>query len=377
MLTALAGAASVAPVTIVADTIADGVLRGVAQSVFDFDGFPFDTALSVAVKVLLIIALFFTAALVGGIQEHKLLGFMQARLGPMEAGPWGLLQLVADGIKFLQKEDLVPSAADRRVFLLGPVVAMLPGMFILVTVPFGPGVWAEDLDAGIFFALAMSSISVIGVLMGGWASANKFSLLGGIRAAAQLIAYELPLVLGAAAVVLQAGSLSLVDIVQAQNDYLLFGVVPVWYGIPHFVGLALFFTASLAELNRPPFDMPIADSEVIAGHMTEYTGLRFAFFLLTEFAGMIVLSALTVVLFLGGWAPWPGADLGSLPTWLAAVVGFGVTMGKILLLVALMTWLRATLPRLREDQLQRLGWVVLIPLGLFNIVAVAIAKVVA
>jgi NADH-quinone oxidoreductase subunit H len=344
------------------------------ESIFTLDNIYF----TIALKLLAIIGFFFTAPLIVGIMEHKVLGDFQARLGPMEAGPHGLLQLVADGIKFIQKEDVIPSAADKWVFTLAPAVALLPALFILVTVPFGPGVWAENLDAGIFYALAVSSVSVIGVLMGAWASANKYSLMGGLRAAAQLIAYELPLVLGAAAVVLQAGTLSLVGIVEAQADFRAFGLVPVWYVVPHIIGFGLFYVASLAELNRPPFDMPIADSELIFGHMTEYTGLRYAFFMLTEYAGMVVLAVLATVLFLGGWYPWPGFNFDMVPfgTAGAALLGFAVTFGKIILLTFLMVWLRATFPRLREDQLQRVSWLVLIPLGLLNIALVAVAKVV-
>ena len=347
------------------------------ESIFQLDGFALAGVLTVLLKVAVVVVFVLTAPLAVGLMEHKALGHLQDRLGPMEAGFHGSLQLVADGIKFLQKEDIIPARADKWVFALAPAVALIPAFVILATVPLGPGVWAENLDAGIFFALAVSSVTVIGILMGAWSSANKYSLMGGLRAAAQLIAYELPLVLGAAAVVLSAGSLSLVEIVMAQADFELFGLVPVWYGIPHFVGLGLFFTASLAELNRPPFDMPIADSELIFGHMTEYTGLRYAFFMLTEYAGMVVLAALTTVLFFGGWYPWPGFDFALVPFGAAgaAVVGFLVTMGKIFALTFLMVWLRATFPRLREDQLQRMSWLVLIPLALLNIVVVAIAKV--
>jgi NADH-quinone oxidoreductase subunit H len=346
------------------------------ESLLTFDGSTWAWVLSIAVKLLVIVLFFLTVPLAMGTLEHKQLGWMQARLGPMEAGPWGLLQLVADGIKFLQKEDVIPRAADKWVFAMAPGVALLPAMFILVTVPLAPGLFAEDLDAGIFYALAVSSISTIGILMGAWASANKFSLMGGLRAAAQLIAYELPLVLAAAAVVVQAGTLSLVGIVEAQAEPWFFGF-PMWFVVPQFVGFALFYTASLAELNRPPFDMPIADSELIFGHMTEYTGLRYAFFMLTEYAGMVVLSALAVIMFLGGWNPLPGIDLMTVTdiTWLQVLVGFLVTVGKIAALIFGMIWFRATFPRLREDQLQRLSWTFLIPVGLLNIVVVAIVKV--
>jgi NADH-quinone oxidoreductase subunit H len=339
--------------------------------------------LSVLLKVVLIIAFFLVAPLVVGYVEHKGLAHMQSRLGPMEAAFHGIGQLPADGLKFIQKEDIIPRNADKWVFALAPGVALIPALVVLVTIPFGPGVFGEDLDVGIFFALAVSSINVIGVLMAAWASANKFSLMGGIRAAAQLIAYELPLVLAAAAVVLQAGTMSLVGIVEAQYDFRLLGFIPVAYAIPQAIGLVLFFVASLAELSRPPFDMPIADSEIIFGHMTEYTGLRYAFFMLAEYAGIVVLSALTAVLFLGGWYLWPGVPLpnsalGPIPgEWVGALTGFAIMFGKIVTLAFVMIWFRATFPRLREDQLQRVSWLVLIPLAIGNIVVTAILKVVA
>ena len=347
------------------------------ESIFTFDNVYF----ALGVKVLAVIGFFLVAPLAVGYMEHKVLGHMQARLGPMEAGigpiKHGVGQLVADGAKFIQKEDIIPAAADRWVFALAPGVALVPALAVLVVVPFGPGVWIENLDAGIFFALAASGVSVIGLLMAGWASANKFSLMGGLRAAAQLIAYELPLVLAAAAVALQAGTLSLVGIVEAQTQPWFFGV-PMWFVVPQIFGFLLFFVASLAELSRPPFDMPIADSEIIFGHMTEYTGLRYAFFMLAEYAGMVVLSALAVTLYLGGWYIVPGTtwpyDL--LPTWAGALLGFGVTMGKIVALTFVMVWFRATFPRLREDQLQQFSWLFLIPLALLQIVIVAIVMVV-
>ena len=332
--------------------------------------------LALGLKLAAILVFFLTAPLVVGYLEHKVLAHMQSRLGPMEALFHGVGQLPADGIKFLQKEDIIPASADKWVFALAPGVALVPAIVILGVIPMGPGVWAENLDAGVFFALAVSSVSVLGILMGAWSSANKYSLMGGIRAAAQLIAYELPLVLAAAAVVLQAGTLSLVGIVESQASFTAFGI-PVPYAVPQILGMLLFFTAALAELNRPPFDMPIADSEIIFGHMTEYTGLRYAFFMLAEYAGMVVLSALVTVLYLGGWHIWPGIDLSGLPTAVEAMIGFGVTFGKIAALTFVMIWFRATFPRMREDQLQRMSWLILIPLALLQIVVVAIAKVVA
>jgi NADH-quinone oxidoreductase subunit H len=298
-------------------------------------------------KVLLVMGFFLVAPLAVGYTEHKVLAHMQHRLGPMEAGRFhGWAQLIADGVKFVQKEDVIPRAADRWVFSLAPAVVLIPVVVVLVVVPFGSDFVAENLDVGIFFVMAISAVSVIGVLMAGWASANKFSLIGAVRAAAQLIAYELPLILAAVAVAMLAGTLSLVGIVEAQRDF--------WFVLVQPIGLLIFVLASLAELVRTPFDMPIADSEIIFGAYTEYTGLKFAFFLLSEYAGIVVLSAIASVLFLGGY-------LGPiLPGWMWMLAKIGGLSFVII-------WLRATYPRLREDQLQRFSWIVLIPLTLVNI----------
>ena len=303
---------------------------------------------------------FLTAPLAIGYVEHKVLAHMQHRLGPMEAGRFhGWAQLIADGVKFVQKEDIIPRAADRWVFSLAPAVVLVPYILVIAVIPFGPDVWATNLDVGLFFLLAISSISVIGVLMAGWASANKFSLIGAVRAAAQLIAYELPLILAGAAVAMLAGTLSLVGIVEAQRD--------LWFVFLQPVPFLIFIIASLAELIRTPFDMPIADSEIIYGAYTEYTGLKFAFFLLAEYGGIVVLSAVASVLFLGGYLPLPGLEFIPGFIWLSAKFG-GLSF--------LIIWLRATFPRLREDQLQRFSWVGLIPVSLLNILLTAVIMVV-
>jgi NADH-quinone oxidoreductase subunit H len=311
------------------------------------------------IKVGLVLGFFLTAPMVVGYAEHKVLAHMQHRLGPMEAGRFhGWAQLIADGVKFIQKEDIVPRAADRWVFSLAPAVVVVPVIVTLVVLPFGPAfgvdVVAAKLDVGLFFVLAISAVGVIGVLMAGWASANKFSLIGALRAAAQLIAYELPLILAAVAIAMLAGTMSLIGIVEAQRAY--------WFALVQPIGFLIFLVASLAELTRPPFDMPIADSEIIFGAYTEYSGLKFAFFLLAEYAGIVVLSGIAATLFLGGY-------LGPiLPGWMWM-------MGKIGGLSFFIIWLRATYPRLREDQLQRFSWLVLIPLSLVNILATAVVKV--
>jgi NADH-quinone oxidoreductase subunit H len=332
------------------------ILAGTPVSIFEqaFENF----WLVLLLKTIAVMGFFLVVPLGIGYIEHKGLAHMQARLGPMEAGRFhGWAQLVADGVKFIQKEDVVPEAADRNVFSLAPAVAMIPYIAILVVLPLGNTVFAENLDVGIFFVLAMSSVSVIGIMMAGWSSANKFSLIGALRAAAQLIAYELPLVIAAAAVVMQAGTLSMVGIAEAQQH--------LWFIIPQLPGFLIFMMAAFAELQRPPFDMPIADSEIIFGAYTEYTGLKFAFFLLAEYGGIVAFSGIAAVLYLGGYQPLPGIP----------IPGPLMMMGKIGALAFFFIWLRATYPRLREDQLQRFSWLALIPLSLALIMGVAVAKV--
>jgi len=311
------------------------------------------------IKVAFTMIVVLTAPLAIGYMEHKVLAHMQSRLGPMYAGGFhGWAQLIADGIKFVQKEDVVPTAADSWIFSLAPGVVLVPYIAIFLIIPWSDSIFAEQLDVGIFFVLAISSISVIGVLMAGWASANKFSLIGAIRAAAQLIAYELPMILAAATVVMMAGTLSLVGIVQGQGH--------LWYVVTQPAMFLVFMISSLAELTRPPFDMPIADSEIIFGAYTEYTGLKFAFFLLAEYAGIVAFSAIAAVLFLGGFQPLP---------FLSIIPGVFWMAGKVVVLSFVIIWLRATFPRLREDQLQRFSWAFLIPVALLDILLTAVIKV--
>ncbi|GAA1188742.1 NADH-quinone oxidoreductase subunit H [Kitasatospora gansuensis] len=313
--------------------------------------------LEMLLRCVAVLVVFLVFPLVIGQTEHKVMAHMQGRLGPMYAGGFhGWAQLVADGVKFVQKEDIVPAEADRRVFQLAPAVALLPYLVVLLAIPVGPGGFVgQAIDAGIFFVLAVMGIGVLGSLMAGWASANKFSLLGGLRTAAQLMAYELPMLLAAASVAMAAGTLSLPGILEQFE----------WWWVPwQIVGAFVFFVAGLAELQRPPFDMPVADSEIIFGAYTEYTGIRFAFFLLSEYAGILVISALTTVLFLGGWH-------GPLPDQL----GWLWTVLKTFALALVVIWLRVTFPRLREDQLMRFAWTTLIPLALAQLALTGIVKV--
>jgi NADH-quinone oxidoreductase subunit H len=332
----------------------------IAQSGVSFVNQWFDQYWLVLITKAAIVLIFFLVAPLGvGYAEHKVLAHMQGRLGPMYAGRFhGWAQLLADGVKFVQKEDVIPAAADRWVFSLAPAVWLVPYIALFVVIPFSDEIFILNLDVGIFFVMAITSVTVIGVLMAGWASANKFSLIGALRAAAQLIAYELPLVLGAAAIVMQAGTLSMIGIVEAQQQY--------WFAISQPIGLGIFLVASLAELSRPPFDMPVADSEIVFGAFTEYTGLKFAFYLLAEYGGIVALAAVASVLFLGGYLPLPAMEFIPEPLWMFAKIGA---------LSFLIIWLRATFPRLREDQLQRVSWLVLIPLALLQIMVVGVLKV--
>ena len=315
------------------------------------------------------------ALILGYVFLLKMMSFMQSRLGPMEAGPYGMLQLVADGAKFLQKEDIFPNGSDRLVFALAPLVVLLSTFTLFVVIPVGPDWVMESYDTGIYFALAISSLSVIGVLMAGWASNNKYSLIGALRAAGQLIAYELPLVLAVVGVVMQAGTMNMNGIVAAQANFEIFGwgAVGMPFAVTQIVGLVLFLIAAQAELTQPPFDMPVAESELVAGYMTEYTGFRFLFFFMGEFGTAFAFAAIAATLFLGGW--WlPGLNLDGGLT--SNLIGAGVLFGKTMFIAFLIFWFRFTYPRFREDQLQMLAWKYLIPLSLVNIVATGVLKVV-
>ena len=326
----------------------------------------------------LLLGLVAVLLLTGGVVYlylFKFVSFMQSRLGPMEAGPYGSLQLLAEVGKWLQKEDVFTENADRFVFGLAPAVVLASTFLMFVVIPAGPDAVIADLGTGIYYVLAMSSVSVLGILMAGWASANKYALLGALRAAGQLIAYELPLVLAVLGVVIQAGSLNLQDIVAAQASGSIFG----WDGIGSpFVltqGLAflIFLIAVQAELTQTPFDMPIAESELVAGYQVEYTGIRFLVYFISEFATAVGFAAVASTLFLGGWALPTSWGLSSTTM---NVVGPLIVATKAVLLVGVVFWTRFSLPRFREDQLQRLAWKFLIPLALANIVVTGVLKVV-
>jgi NADH-quinone oxidoreductase subunit H len=293
--------------------------------------------------------------------ERKLLGRMQQRYGPNRAGPFGLLQPIADLIKLIRKESFFPQSAVGVLYIGAPVISTATALAAFSVIPFGEGwhVWRYDISGEIvdvpislIFIFALGSLGVYGFIVGGWASDSKYALLGSMRTCAQLVSYEVALALSVLGVVLMTGSLSLTDIVAKQQD-------TIWFAVPQIFGLLVFFAAGTAETNRPPFDLPEADTELVAGYHTEYSGMRFGLFSMAEYVNMITLSGLCVTLFFGGWlGPW--APLG--PLWFLL---------KVLALIFLFIWLRATLPRLRYDQLMAFGWKVLLPLATLNALVTA------
>jgi NADH-quinone oxidoreductase subunit H len=326
-----------------------------------FINFTFTAWQILILKLLVILTVVPIGALAGGYALHKELGHLQHRLGPMYAGGFhGWAQTLADGIKFIYKEDIIPASADKRVFTLAPAVIFVPVMLLFLVIPVDRSLIVQDLDVGVFYLLAIGSVGVIGTLMAGWSSANKYALIGALRAAAQLIAYELPIVLTAAAVAMLAGTLSITGIVEAQNWPFI-----LW---PPGIGLALFLVflvGAIAEMSLPPFDMPVAESEIITGAFTEYSGMRFIFgFFFAEMAHIVAFSAIATTLFLGGYRPFiPWEPLTHIP----GILWF---LGKFAFMFFFIIWVRFTFPRLREDQLQKLAWKILIPVSLALILAV-------
>ncbi|WP_454062385.1 NADH-quinone oxidoreductase subunit NuoH [Candidatus Nitrospira salsa] len=278
--------------------------------------------------------------------ERRLLGLWQERYGPNRVGPFGMFQVVADMIKIFTKEDWIPPFADKAVFILAPALIMVTTLLAFVVIPFTPSIVIADLNIGILFFLAMSSLGAYSLVLGGWASNSKYSLLGGLRAASQMISYEVFMGISLMGVVMLAGTFNLGLIVQAQQD--------LWFCIPQILGLLIFFMAGLAETHRLPFDIPEAESELVAGYHTEYSGMKFGMFFVGEYVGITLISAMMVVLFFAGWhGPW-------LPPWL----WFSL---KTMACLSVFILLRATMPRLRFDQLMSFGWKVLLPLGLVNL----------
>jgi NADH-quinone oxidoreductase subunit H len=301
--------------------------------------------------LIILFSVLFSVLTVGGLLiwlERRLLALWQYRYGPNRVGPFGLLQVAADMIKVLAKEDWIPTFADKAVFVLAPAIIMVAVVMSFAVIPFAPGIEVVDLNIGILFFLAMSSLSVYSVALAGWASNSKYSLLGGLRAAAQMLSYEVFMGLSFMGVVMITGSFDLVAIVEAQRGQ--------WFIVPQFVGFVVFFIAGIAETRRLPFDLPEAESELVAGYHAEYSGLKFGLFFAGEYLGITLMSAMSVVLFFGGW----------LGPWLPPLAWFVL---KTFLFICLFILIRASLPRPRYDQLMSFGWKVMLPLSLANLVA--------
>jgi NADH-quinone oxidoreductase subunit H len=329
---------------------------------------------------LLKIAIVLNATLVGVtymvLLERKVIAWAQSRLGPMRVGPYGILQPVADAVKLMIKEDITPVRADRWVFTAAPIIAMVPALIVYAVIPFGPEVrlfgrqvtlYIADVNVGLLYVVAVASVGVYGIILAGYSSNSKYPLLASLRASAQLISYEVAVTLTLVSVILVAGSLSMVAIVRAQEH------AHVWFAFIQPVAFVVFFIGGLAETNRAPFDMPEAEQELTGGFHTEYSGMRFALFFLAEYANMIVVSSVATTLFLGGWLrPFPNvAALGFLdfiPSWTWFLI-------KSFVFLYVFIWVRATLPRYRYDQLMRIGWKLLIPLAIVNLLLTAVIKV--
>src|SRR5512135_2855906 len=300
--------------------------------------------------------------------ERKVIGHMQVRLGPREVGPFGLFQPFADGIKLFFKEDIIPAKADKPLFYLAPVIFFASALTSLAVLPFFSGFVIADINVGLLFLFAMSSLGAYGIVLSGWSSNSKYAFLGGMRSASQIISYEIAMGLSLVGVMMLAGSLNLTDIVKAQQQYPL-GL----FAVPQILGFFVFVVAAFAETNRLPFDLPEAESELVAGYFTEYSGFRFAMFFLGEYTGMLVMSSIAALCFLGGWA-LPAFVTANLPGFLAKALGLFCFLIKVYAFMFLYYWVRSTLPRYRYDQLMAIGWKLLIPLALGNIVITGLAK---
>jgi NADH-quinone oxidoreductase subunit H len=301
--------------------------------------------------------------------ERKTIAHMQVRMGPMVVGWHGLLQPIADGVKLFFKEDIIPANADKPIFFFSPLIALISAMTTLAVIPFFDGFVVSNINIGLLFILAMSSLGVYGIILAGWSSNSKYSFLGGMRASAQVISYEVPLGLSLVGVMMTAGSLNITEIVRAQHESAL-----GFYMIPQIIGFGVFVLSAFAETNRAPFDLPEAETELIAGYFTEYSGMRFALFFMAEYMGMFIMSSIAVLCFMGGWTI-PKYITGILP-FLNYIPGIFVFMAKFYCCVFFYYWVRATLPRYRYDQFMNIGWKLLIPFALVNIVITGLLKVI-
>jgi len=335
--------------------------------------FAIDYVLIPFIKILVVFLVVSGVVAYLTLAERKVAAFIQVRLGPMRVGPYGLLQPIADGLKLMLKEDIVPERADRWVFTLAPIITLIPAFIVLAVIPFGPTVnifgrpvsfYITDLNIGVLYVLSISSVGILGIILGGWASNSKYPLLGALRSAAQMVSYEVALGFSIIGVLMLAGSLSLVQIVEAQKNG------GVWYVFLQPVAFVLFFVCALAETNRAPFDLPEAESELVAGFHTEYSGFRFSLFFLAEYASMIVVSCMAVTLFWGGWLrPFPNVGALAFLDIIPPVLWFAA---KVVVFLYAYLWFRWTWPRYRYDQLMKVGWQWLLPIAMANVIVTAI-----
>lgn len=325
--------------------------------------------LIVVIKIAVVLAIGLLHVAYATYFERKVIGHMQVRLGPMRVGPHGLLQPFADGLKLFFKEDIIPARADKAMFYLAPVIFMASAMVNLSVIPYAEHFVIADINVGLLFIFAIAGIGVYGIFLAGWASNSKYAFIGGLRSSAQVLSYEIAMGFSLVGVMIMAGSLNLSDIVRAQQESI-FGV----YAIPQFVAFVVFVIAAVAETNRTPFDLPEAESELVAGYFTEYSGFRFALFFLGEYIAMFVMASIAAVCFLGGWTlPWYVTKV--LP-FLNLVPGVVWYLVKVYAFIFFYYWIRATVPRYRYDQLMKIGWKVLIPIALANIVVTGLVKII-
>ena len=335
-----------------------------------------DTLVVPLLKIIILLNAVLVAVTYMVLLERKVIAWVQSRLGPMRVGPYGALQPIADAVKLLTKEDITPARADRWVFTLAPIIVMVPALIVFAVIPFGPEVdlfgrsvplYITDVNVGQLSIVSVASLGVYGINLAGWAANSKYPLLSSLRASAQLISFEVAVIMTLVSMVLMAGTLSMVGIVESQRE------AGLWFAFAQPVAFVVFFIGGLAETNRAPFDLPEAEQELTGGFHTEYSGMRFALFFLAEYANMIVISCVATTLFLGGWLrPFPSVEaLGFLefvPSWIWFLF-------KTFVFLYVFLWIRATLPRYRYDQLMRLGWKVLIPIAIGNVVVTGVAKV--
>lgn len=321
---------------------------------------PLDSLLAIAIRSVLLIVVLLTVFAFLMLIERKVLSWFQLRVGPNRTGPWGLLQPVADGVKMMLKEDIIPRDADRLIFKLAPIISLFVALAAFAVIPVGPPLQIGDYilplsiadpNAGLLVVLAFASLGVYGIALGGWASQSKYALLGALRATAQMISYELTMGMSLVGVILLTGGVRLSEIVAAQQG--------VWFIFLQPIGFVLFFISAVAEVNRVPFDLPEAETELVSGYHTEYTGMRYAMYAISEYINMVTVSSLLTLLYLGGWGG---------PAFLPPVLWFAA---KVSIFLFIFIWMRATLPRLRYDRLMALGWKVMLPVAFLNLVATA------